>query len=115
MVGTDRTRPIPISLLTPPPPRFQATYFNGKVIEVALPKQMILEVVETDPGEKGNTAQGATKVTGDNSRAHARSHGSRVVVDSITGTAVATKAAQKRSADSTLSGATRFDRERLGP
>eukprot|EP00752_Nemacystus_decipiens_P002524 g2368.t1 len=38
-----------------------ATYFNGKVIEVALPKQMILEVVETDPGEKGNTAQGATK------------------------------------------------------
>lgn len=41
----------------------QATYFNGKVIEVALPKQMILEVVETDPGEKGNTAQGATKVT----------------------------------------------------
>ncbi|CAN0536407.1 unnamed protein product, partial [Ectocarpus sp. 8 AP-2014] len=39
----------------------QATYFKGKVIEVTLPKQMILEVVETDPGEKGNTAQGATK------------------------------------------------------
>ncbi|CBJ26394.1 elongation factor P [Ectocarpus siliculosus] len=38
-----------------------ATYFKGKVIEVTLPKQMILEVVETDPGEKGNTAQGATK------------------------------------------------------
>lgn len=40
----------------------QATYFNGNVIEVTLPKQMVLEVVETDPGEKGNTAQGATKV-----------------------------------------------------
>ncbi|CAM9445281.1 unnamed protein product [Scytosiphon promiscuus] len=38
-----------------------ATYFNGNIIEVTLPKQMILEVVETDPGEKGNTAQGATK------------------------------------------------------
>ncbi|CAN0208975.1 unnamed protein product [Pylaiella littoralis] len=38
-----------------------ATYFNGKIIEVTLPKQMVLEVVETDPGEKGNTAQGATK------------------------------------------------------
>lgn len=52
--------------LPPPPPACsatQATYFNGKVIEVALPKQMILEVVQTDPGEKGNTAQGATKVT----------------------------------------------------
>lgn len=49
----------------PPPPTMlppQATYFNGKVIEVTLPKQMVLEVVETDPGEKGNTAQGATKV-----------------------------------------------------
>lgn len=54
-----------VLLCTPPPPPMlapQATYFNGKVIEVALPKQMVLEVVETDPGEKGNTAQGATKV-----------------------------------------------------
>ncbi|CAN0090275.1 unnamed protein product, partial [Ectocarpus fasciculatus] len=41
--------------------REKATYFKGNVIEVTLPKQMILEVVETDPGEKGNTAQGATK------------------------------------------------------
>lgn len=48
---------------TPTPSNAQATYFKGNVIEVALPKQMILEVVETDPGEKGNTAQGATKVT----------------------------------------------------
>lgn len=40
----------------------QAYFFNGKFIEVAIPKQMVLEVVQTDPGEKGNTAQGALKV-----------------------------------------------------
>ena len=32
------------------------------MIEVSIPKQMVLEVVETAPGEKGNTAQGASKV-----------------------------------------------------
>ncbi|CAN0227282.1 unnamed protein product [Ascophyllum nodosum] len=38
-----------------------ASFFNGKMIEVSIPKQMVLEVVETAPGEKGNTAQGASK------------------------------------------------------
>eukprot|EP00904_Undaria_pinnatifida_P011431 jgi/Undpi1/7418/HiC_scaffold_22.g09891.m1 len=38
-----------------------ATYFNNRVIEIAIPKQMVVEVIETDPGEKGNTAQGASK------------------------------------------------------
>lgn len=37
-------------------------FFNGKMIEVSIPKQMVLEVVETGPGEKGNTAQGGSKV-----------------------------------------------------
>lgn len=27
-----------------------------------IPKQMVIEVAETDPGEKGNTAQGGSKV-----------------------------------------------------
>lgn len=61
---------ISIKQLYCPPPldmlARQATYFNGKIIEVTLPKQMVLEVVETDPGEKGNTAQGATKVQNPN-------------------------------------------------
>ena len=30
-------------------------------IEVRIPPHMNLKVVETDPGEKGNTAQGGTK------------------------------------------------------
>lgn len=41
----------------------QAMFFNGKTIEVAIPKQMVFEVLETDPGEKGNTAQGGSKVS----------------------------------------------------
>ena len=36
--------------------------FNGdEPIEVRIPPHMNLRVVETDPGEKGNTAQGGTK------------------------------------------------------
>ena len=36
--------------------------FNGdEPIEVRIPKHMNIEVLETDPGEKGNTAQGGTK------------------------------------------------------
>lgn len=36
--------------------------FNGEEpIEVRIPQHMNLKVVETDPGEKGNTAQGGTK------------------------------------------------------
>ena len=36
--------------------------FNGDdPIEVRLPSHMNLKVVQTDPGEKGNTAQGGTK------------------------------------------------------
>ena len=36
--------------------------FNGsEPIEVRIPQHMNLKVVETDPGERGNTAQGGTK------------------------------------------------------
>ena len=36
--------------------------FNGQEpIEVRIPQHMNLKVMETDPGEKGNTAQGGTK------------------------------------------------------
>lgn len=35
--------------------------YQGKVLDVELPKTMILEVRETDPGVKGNTVQGGTK------------------------------------------------------
>eukprot|EP00638_Chattonella_subsalsa_P007006 CAMPEP_0117758674 /NCGR_PEP_ID=MMETSP0947-20121206/15540_1 /TAXON_ID=44440 /ORGANISM="Chattonella subsalsa, Strain CCMP2191" /LENGTH=189 /DNA_ID=CAMNT_0005578949 /DNA_START=226 /DNA_END=795 /DNA_ORIENTATION=- len=35
--------------------------WNGKVIDVEVPKTLTLEVVETDPGVKGNTAQGGSK------------------------------------------------------
>ena len=36
--------------------------FNGdEPLEVRIPPHMNLKVVETDPGEKGNTAQGGTK------------------------------------------------------
>ncbi len=36
--------------------------FNGdEPIEVRIPQHMNLKVVDTDPGEKGNTAQGGTK------------------------------------------------------
>jgi translation elongation factor P len=35
--------------------------WNGKVISVDIPNSVELEVVETDPGVKGNTAQGGSK------------------------------------------------------
>ena len=36
--------------------------FNGdEPIEVRIPKQMNMVIMETDPGEKGNTAQGGSK------------------------------------------------------
>ena len=36
--------------------------FDGsEAIEVRIPAHMNLKVVKTDPGEKGNTAQGGTK------------------------------------------------------
>ena len=34
---------------------------NTEPIEVRIPQHMNLKVIETDPGEKGNTAQGGTK------------------------------------------------------
>ncbi|KAF6002411.1 hypothetical protein F1559_001758 [Cyanidiococcus yangmingshanensis] len=37
------------------------TKWNGKPIEVEVPTTMTLEVVETDPGVRGNTAQGGSK------------------------------------------------------
>ncbi|KAI8103866.1 hypothetical protein M9434_002135 [Picochlorum sp. BPE23] len=39
----------------------QVLTWNGKVISVDLPNTVELEVVETDPGVKGNTAQGGSK------------------------------------------------------
>lgn len=35
--------------------------WNGQVLEVELPNSVILEVIETDPGVKGDTATGGTK------------------------------------------------------
>ena len=36
--------------------------FNGdEPIEIRMPQQMNIKVIETDPGERGNTAQGGTK------------------------------------------------------
>jgi elongation factor P len=35
--------------------------WNGQVLEVELPTSVVLEVVETDPGVKGDTATGGTK------------------------------------------------------
>ena len=36
--------------------------FNGtEPIEVRIPKHLNMDVVETDPGERGNTAQGGSK------------------------------------------------------
>ncbi len=35
--------------------------WNGQVLEVDLPNSVVLEVIETDPGVKGDTATGGTK------------------------------------------------------
>ncbi|MGK7933633.1 MAG: elongation factor P [Microcystaceae cyanobacterium] len=36
-------------------------YWNDQILEVELPNSVILEVTETDPGVKGDTATGGTK------------------------------------------------------
>jgi elongation factor P len=36
-------------------------FWNGQVLEVELPTSVILEVTQTDPGVKGDTATGGTK------------------------------------------------------
>jgi elongation factor P len=36
-------------------------FWDGQVLEVDLPTSVILEIVETDPGVKGDTATGGTK------------------------------------------------------
>lgn len=36
-------------------------FWNGNVIDVELPTSIVLEVIETDPGVKGDTATGGTK------------------------------------------------------
>jgi elongation factor P len=36
-------------------------YYNGEIIGITLPNSVELKVTETEPGIKGNTAQGATK------------------------------------------------------
>jgi elongation factor P len=35
--------------------------FDGKPLEVELPNSVVLEVTQTDPGVKGDTATGGTK------------------------------------------------------
>ena len=35
--------------------------WNDKVIQISVPTSMTLKVTETEPGVKGNTAQGVTK------------------------------------------------------
>ena len=40
---------------------YKVTFFNGEAIEVEPPQKMDLEVTESAPGEKGNTATNATK------------------------------------------------------
>ena len=40
---------------------YEVTLFNGEPIAVAAPNFVELEVVETDPGLKGDTAQGGSK------------------------------------------------------
>jgi elongation factor P len=36
-------------------------FWNGQVLEVELPTSVVLEVIETDPGVKGDTATGGSK------------------------------------------------------
>jgi elongation factor P len=35
--------------------------WNGKPLEVELPNSVVLQVIQTDPGVKGDTATGGTK------------------------------------------------------
>jgi elongation factor P len=41
--------------------RLSVLYWNGRPIDVELPNFVVLKVQETDPGLKGDTAQGGTK------------------------------------------------------
>lgn len=40
---------------------FTVTLYNGSPLSITPPNHVVLEVAETDPGLKGDTAQGATK------------------------------------------------------
>ena len=40
---------------------YQVTLYNGAPLTITAPNFVELEVVETDPGLKGDTAQGGTK------------------------------------------------------
>jgi elongation factor P len=40
----------------------QILFYNGRPIAVELPNSVILQIVETEPGHKGDTVSGATKV-----------------------------------------------------
>jgi elongation factor P len=37
-------------------------FFNGKAIGIDLPNSVVLKIVETDPGVKGNTVSGGSKI-----------------------------------------------------
>jgi len=39
----------------------KVSIWNDKVIQIQVPTSMTLKVTETEPGVKGNTAQGVTK------------------------------------------------------
>ncbi len=39
----------------------QLLAFNGEVVSLSIPNHVVLQVVQTDPGEKGNTVSGGTK------------------------------------------------------
>ncbi|MCK5884535.1 MAG: elongation factor P [Bacteriovoracaceae bacterium] len=41
--------------------KFDVLYYNGLPIAIEVPNFVVLKVVETDPGLKGDTAQGGTK------------------------------------------------------
>ena len=41
--------------------RYPITFNGEEPIEVRIPQHMSMKIAQTDPGEKGNTAQGGTK------------------------------------------------------
>lgn len=64
--------------------------FNGLVLSVGLPNSVILEIVETDPGVRGDTATGGTKVAKLETGATVKvplfvQQGEKIIVDTRTG------------------------------
>lgn len=64
--------------------------FNGLVLQVQLPNSVVLEIVETDPGVRGDTATGGTKVAKLETGATVKvplfvQQGEKIIVDTRTG------------------------------